>query len=94
MKKNRLLSLLIPLAIMGLAFFYRFYPHNYCAPGCPLLRHDELNYLMRVLAFMNGEWDVHYFINPTLYAYVLYAATMVSGWWAVLAGEFASLADF
>ncbi|MFH2002005.1 MAG: glycosyltransferase family 39 protein, partial [Planctomycetota bacterium] len=94
MKKNHLLSFLLPLAIMGVAFFFRYYPHNYCAPGCVLLRHDELNYLNRVLGFLNGSWDVHYFINPTLYAYLLYAATAASGLWATLSGRFASFSDF
>ena len=94
MDRSRLFPLLSCLGVMAVALCFRYYPHNYCAPECVLLRHDELHYLVRVLAFLNGSWDVRYFINPTLYAYLLYAAVLVNGGWAVLSGQFPSLAEY
>jgi len=41
-----------------------------------------MHYVPRVIAFFNGDWQLDYFINPTLYMYVLYAATVLLGYFS------------
>ncbi len=52
-----------------------------------VFRHDETTYVGHVIRFLNGDWDVTYFTNPTFAMYVLYGATQLCGRLSALAGE-------
>jgi hypothetical protein len=80
--------------MIGFALYMRHFPNNSGIAGYAFLRHDEWNYLPLVIGFLNGQWDVDYFINPTFYMYILYAATVACGWFAVLIDKFETFADF
>jgi hypothetical protein len=45
-------------------------------------------------AFLNDDWNVAYFVNPTLYTYLLYAATCITGNALVVTGHHESFDDF
>lgn len=79
---------------MAAAFYLRLYLDNTGLATCALARHDEMNYVPRVVAFLNNDFGMDYFINPTLYMYVLYAATVVTGWFSVLFGHYESFEAF
>lgn len=85
---------LLLLALSGLALWFRFYLNNTGIPGHVFPRHDEVHYTPRIVAFLNGEWGDRKFVNPSLYLYLLYAVTSISGWVLVLAGRFESFAEF
>ena len=83
-----------PLLLMAAAFFLRLHLNNSGLPGTAFLRHDELHYARRVLGFLNGDFDVHYFINPSLYMYVLFAAVSLAGRISVMLGDAVSFEEF
>ena len=82
------------LAILGIAFFFRFYVNNSGLPGEVFPRNDELNYSSRVVDCLSGDWNVNYFINPSLYIFLVAAAGKIAGSILVCAGEFSSFDDF
>lgn len=80
--------------IVAAAFFLRFHVQNSGIPSYAFMRHDEIHYIPQVIAFLNGDFEVHYFVNPTLYSYLLYGTTAVLGWISTLAGSFPSFEEF
>ena len=64
------------------------------AEDLEFLRHDEIHYVDVAGKFLNGDWWVDYFVNPTLYIYVLYAATVLWGGVLVGVGTYDSFSEF
>jgi len=65
----------ILICILAGAFVFRFFPINSGIPDHAFMRNDEIHYIRLVIAFLNGDWHVKYFTNPTLFAYMLYGVT-------------------
>ncbi|MBI4878873.1 MAG: glycosyltransferase family 39 protein [Planctomycetes bacterium] len=86
--------------IAGLAFllllsvFFRAHLNNSGIAGQVSMRHDEVHYVSHVIHFLNGDWEVTYFVNPSFYMYVLYGATMLVGACLAASGASASFPDF
>ncbi len=76
MKRSKVLAL---LSILVLAFWLRLWIDGSAIPGRTFLRNDEGHYLDLARSFLNGQLGVHYFINPTLYGYLLAATTAAFG---------------
>jgi len=91
---KRIACIAAPVVIVVTAFIFRFYPNNSGIASYVFLRHDELHYVTQVIAFLNGDGSVDYFINPTLCAYVIYGATAIFGLISVISGQFASFDAF
>jgi len=83
-----------PILVMGMALAFRLYLNNSGIPGLAHLRNDEIHYIVQCLAFLNNDWRVEYFVNPTLFSYLLFGATAVWGWHSVLFGLAGSFQDF
>ncbi len=66
-------------AIVLLAAWLRFWPDGSVVEGRTFERHDEVHYVDLARKFLNGSFEVRYFINPTLYAYLLAGASAVVG---------------
>lgn len=86
--------LILLAGIVIAAFFLRFHVQNSGIPSYAFMRHDEIHYVPQVIAFLNGDFEVHYFVNPTLCAYLLYGITVVTGWVSTLWGYFSSFEEF
>jgi len=82
------------LVVVAIAAYLRWYLHTSGAPELVFPREDEVHYVSLVQQFLAGNPRVVYFVNPTLYAYVTYAATALGGWTLVALGSFDSYSDF
>ena len=82
------------LAILAVAAYLRTNLTNSGMVGVVFTRSDERHYLDLVVGFLNGNWDVEYFVNPTLYMYLLYVVTVVVGAVLVFSGRFESFEAF
>ncbi len=80
--------------VLLLSVFFRAHLNNSGIAGQVSMRHDEVHYVSHVIAFLNGDWDVTYFVNPSFYMYVLYGATALVGACLVAGGACASFGDF
>ena len=80
--------------VTSVAAVLRWHPDESDVPGRTFQRADEVHYVDLVRQFMNGEYRVSYFINPTAYAYVLHGVTAVVGGVRVALGLDASSRDF
>jgi hypothetical protein len=63
------------LAIVLVAIWLRFWPDGSVVAGRTFERNDEVHYVDLARQFLNGNFNTRYFINPTLYGYVLAAVT-------------------
>lgn len=54
----------------------------------------DVHYVRHVIAFLNNDWNVEYFINPTLYMYLVYGVVSIVGYFMVIIGSFLSFDDF
>lgn len=82
------------LGILVLAAVLRVHLTSSGVPGVVFPRHDEMHYVSPVVGFLQGRWKVNYFINPTLYIYLLYAATCLTGLALVGMGRYSSWDHF
>ena len=74
----RLVTVLSLALIVAIALWVRWWPGSVTARR-DFWRHDEIWYFQLACRFLHGRFDVHYFINPTLYAYVVAAAGAIVG---------------
>jgi dolichyl-phosphate-mannose-protein mannosyltransferase len=77
-----------------LAVAVRFHVNESGLAGYTFGRHDESHYVDLVRRFLNGNYRVEYFINPTGYAYILHGVTAVAGYVRVALGMEESFRDF
>lgn len=82
------------LAIGALALWLRWWPDGSAIAGRAFLRHDEQHYVDLARELLNGRFDTRYFINPTLFGYVLAGASALVGGVRVLLGDDPSYAHF
>jgi hypothetical protein len=92
--RARALEVLSVTALLALALAFRLHLDDSGDSPWTFLRNDEVHYLTLATDFLNGRWSVDYFINPTLHAYLVWAASAAFGALAVLAGRFESFAAF
>ncbi len=92
--RARALEVLAVAAVLALALVFRLHLDNSGDSPWTFLRNDEVHYLTLATDFLNGRWSVDYFINPTLYAYLVWAGTVAFGGLCVLGGRFESFAAF
>ncbi len=62
-----------------LAAWLRAWLDGSIVPGRTFARHDEGHYVDLARQFLNGHWSVHYFINPSLFGYLLAGVTALVG---------------
>ncbi len=82
------------LAIAALALWLRWWPDGSAVAGRAFLRHDEQHYVDLARELLNGRFDTDYFINPTLFGYLLAGASALVGGVRVLLGDDPSFAHF
>ncbi|MHC4944441.1 MAG: ArnT family glycosyltransferase [Planctomycetota bacterium] len=90
----RILEWIVLGLLLVVAIGFRAFLNNSGFPEEIFERRDELHYVRRAVGILNGQWEVEYFINPSLYMYVLYGTTVVCGWALTMAGQFESFAEF
>jgi hypothetical protein len=90
---TRLVIAIASAAIAAVAIWMRWWPGSLAAAR-GWWRRDEPMYFQLACGFLHGRLDVHYFINPTLYAYVVAAAGAIIGGIRRLCGADASFALF
>lgn len=78
---------------VAIALWIRWWP-GWISAGRSWWRRDETHYFEMACSFLNGRFGVHYFINPTLFAYVLAAAGALVGGIRRLFGADASFGLF
>lgn len=81
-------------AIAALALWLRWWPDGSAIAGRAFLRHDEQHYVDLARELLNGRFDTRYFINPTLFGYLLAAASALVGGVRALLGDDPSFAHF
>src|SRR5262249_51220228 len=64
--------------IVAIALWTRWWPGS-ITDARGWWRRDETHYLTLASRFLHGRFDVDYFINPTLYSYVVAAAGAIVG---------------
>ncbi len=94
MKKIEWMRLAGLLGILVLAAVLRSHLTSSGLPGVVLPRHDEAHYVPTVVQFLQGQWEIGYFVNPTLYMYLLYAVTALTGLFLVVVGRYPSWDGF
>ncbi|MBL8840682.1 MAG: DUF2029 domain-containing protein [Planctomycetes bacterium] len=82
------------LAIAALTLWLRWWPDGSAIAGRAFLRHDEQHYVDLARELLNGRFDTRYFINPTLFGYLLAGASALVGGVRVLLGDDPSFAHF
>lgn len=87
-------SILLVLAITALAFWLRAHVGEAGVSGMIFERHDEAHYRALVVQFLGGDFDVDYFINPTLTMLLVWGLVLLTGVIQVALGNFDSLGDF
>lgn len=94
MKASSSVRIIGLLAVLALASLLRANLTGSDIAGQLFERHDEGSYVKLVAQFLNGDWSVDYFGNPTLYMYLMYAATVVCGIVLIAAGRYESYSEF
>src|SRR5688572_20819340 len=80
--------------VTSIAAVLRWHLDESNLPGRTFPRTDEGHYVDLVRQFLNGEFHVSYFINPTAYGYLVYAFTSIVGAVRVALGFDASFREF
>lgn len=80
--------------VLAIAIAFRVHVDNSGDSPWTFQRNDEVHYLALATDFLNGRFEVDYFINPTFYAYLVWAVASAFGLACVLAGRFESFAAF
>jgi len=80
--------------LIALGAWFRQFLDSSELPGFTFARHDEEHYVELVIQFLHGRWDVHHFINPTFYAYLVYAASSLCGAALIALGSMESWSEF
>lgn len=94
MTRRPLWLLLALFSLLLIAAVLRAFLNDSGVDGVTFHRHDESHYVGPVLGFLNGDWQVDDFINPSFQRLLLYVATLVSGASLTLAGQFESFQAF
>ncbi|MFT4542939.1 MAG: hypothetical protein ACI841_002440 [Planctomycetota bacterium] len=92
-RARTLVHWIVLFAILSVGAWLRSHLNNTGTAGLVFMRTDESHYTKMVGEFLQGDWKVDYFVNPTLYMYLLYAATSVSGWIGVATGHYDSFGE-